>query len=355
MLDWITDEIESLIKNDGVYPKNIVVLAPFISDALRFSIMNRLDLKQIPIKTHRPSRSLRDETATLCLLTLAAIAHPHWGLVPSKFDVAHSLIQAIDGLDLIRAKILTEIVYRTKDGTSRLSPFEEIIPSVQERITYIIGEKYDHLRIWISEYQQSSPADLDYFLSMLFGEVLSQPGFGFHLDFDMGQVTANLVESIKQFRQVVGDNLFAAGIPLGKEYIDMVHDGLIAAQYIPRWQTQNENAVYIAPAYTFLVNNYPVDYQFWLDIGNRSWAERLYQPLTHPYVLSRNWNNEKVWTDIDEVETSDQVLHALVIGLLKRCRKRIYLGLSEFNEQGYEQRGPLLQAFHRILMSLNTG
>jgi hypothetical protein len=355
MLDWITDEIESLIKNDGVPPKNIVVLAPFLSDSLRFSIANRLKLKQIPVKTHRPSRSLRDETATLCLLTLASIAHPQWGLVPSKFDVAHSLIQSIDGLDLIRAKILTEIVYRTKDGTSRLSPFEEIIPSVQERITYILGEKYDHLRIWISEYQQSSPVDLDYFLSMLFGEVLSQAGYGFHLDFDKGQVTANLVESIRQFRKVVGDDLYKASIPLGKEYIDMVHDGLIAAQYIPRWQTQKEDAVYIAPAYTFLVNNYPVDYQFWLDIGNRSWADRLYQPLTHPYVLSRNWKKEKVWTDIEEVETSDQVLHALVIGLLKRCRKKIYLGLSEFNEQGYEQRGPLLQAFHRILMALNTG
>jgi hypothetical protein len=30
------------------------------------------------------------------------------------------------------------------------------------------------------------------------------------------------------------------------------------------------------------------------------------------------------------------------------------LGLSEYNEQGYEQRGPLLQAFHRILQSLAT-
>jgi hypothetical protein len=355
MLDWITDKIETLIKNDGISPKNIVVLAPFLSDSLRFSITNRLEQKQIPVKTHRPSRSLRDETATICLLTLASIAHPQWGLVPSKFDVAHSLMQAIDGLDLIRAKILTEIVYRTKDGTSRLSAFEEIVPSIQERISYTLGEKYDHLRLWIEEYQQSSTVDLDYFLSMLFGEVLSQPGYGFHLDFDVGHVTANLVESIRQFRKVAGDNLSHEGIPLGKEYINMVHDGLIAAQYIPRWQTQKENAVYLAPAYTFLVNNYPVDYQFWLDIGNRSWAERLYQPLTHPYVLSRNWKDKKLWTDIEEVETSNQVLCALVIGLLKRCRKRIYLGLSEYNEQGYEQRGPLLQAFHRILMSLNSG
>ena len=35
------------------------------------------------------------------------------------------------------------------------------------------------------------------------------------------------------------------------------------------------------------MSNRPVDYQFWLDVGGRGWFERLYQPLTHPYVLSR--------------------------------------------------------------------
>jgi hypothetical protein len=138
---------------------------------------------------------------------------------------------------------------------------------------------------------------------------------------------------------------------LGKEYIQMLNDGVIAAQYFPAWQAQQEQAVFIAPAYSFLTNNYPVDIQFWLDIGSRSWAERLYQPLTHPYVLSRNWPEGKAWTDAEEVQTGDEVLSTLVYGLLNRCRKRIYLGLSEYNEQGYEQRGPLLQAFHRILQS----
>lgn len=351
MLDWVTNEICALV-NDGTSPKEIVVLAPFLSDSLRFSIVNRLELMHIPVKTHRPSRSLREEPATFCLLTLASIAHPQWGFIPSKFDVAHSLLQAIDGLDLIRAKMLADIVYRVRDRIPELSSFDQIIPSAQERISFSLGEKYDHLRRWLVEYQPAHPDDLDHFISMLFGEVLSQPGFGFHYNYDMGQVTANLVESIRKFRRVTSVSLSETGIPLGKEYISMVYDGVIAAQYIPGWQAQEEDAVFIAPAYTFLINNYPVDFQFWLDVGNRSWAERLYQPLTHPYVLSRNWKPGKAWTDVEEVETGEQVLYALVMGLMNRCRRMIYLGLSEYNEQGYEQRGPLLQAFHRILQSL---
>ena len=132
----------------------------------------------------------------------------------------------------------------------------------------------------------------------------------------------------------------------------MVQDGVIAAQYLPSWQAQEENTVFISPAYTFLISNYPVEVQFWLDVGNYSWAERLFQPLTHPYVLSRNWEPGKLWTDAQEVETNEQVLYTLVFGLLNRCRRKVYLGLSGYNEQGYEQRGPLLQAFHRILQSL---
>jgi hypothetical protein len=218
----------------------------------------------------------------------------------------------------------------------------------------MLGEKFDHIRLWLEEYHQSGTEELDYFISRLFGEVLSQPGYGFHFSFDKGQVTANLVDSIRKFRKVVGENLVEVGIDLGKEYTEMVRDGVIAAQYIPSWQSQEEDAVFIAPAYTFLVGNFTVDVQFWLDVGNRSWSERLYQPLTHPYVLSRNWLANKVWTDTEEVETGEQVLYALVFGLLNRCRRKIYLGLSEYNEQGYEQRGPLLQAFHRILQSLAT-
>jgi hypothetical protein len=354
MLDWLTRKIAELIHEKGVLPKEIAVLSPFLSDSLRFSIINRLDIMHIPVRSHRPSRSLRDEPATLCLLTLASIAHPEWGFNPAKSDVAHTLIQAIDGLDLIRAKILTDVVYRIKDGIPQFSAFDQINPSTQARISYSLGERFDHLRRWLVDNSLSKTDELDHFISMLFGEVLSQPGYGFHFNYDMGLITAALVDSIRKFRKVAGKKLTELGIPLGKEYIEMVHEGLIAAQYIPRWQT-GENAVFITPAYTFLMNNYPVDIQFWLDIGSRSWTERLYQPLTHPYVLSRNWGGIKPWTDYDEVETGEQILNTLVVGLMNRCRRKIYLGMSKFNEQGYEQRGPLLQAFHRMLISLDTG
>ncbi len=348
MLDWVAEQIRQLVVEQGMQPGEIVVLAPFLSDALRFSLVERLAAVGIPARSHRPSRSLREEPATHCLLTLAALAYPDWGIRPSKFDVAYALVQAVQDMDLVRAQLLAEIVYRVRNGAPTLASFDGIRAEVQERITYRLGERYEQLRDWLAANGDADEA-FDYFLSRMFGEVLSQPGFGFHASYDAGRVTANLVESVRKFRWVAGPALEEAGVPLGKEYLLMVQDGVIAAQYVASWQLEAQDAVLLAPAYTFLMTNRPVEAQFWLDVGSRGWAERLYQPLTHPYVLSRGWEPGRLWTDADEVAAGQDGLERLVLGLLRRCRRAVYLGLSELSEQGYEQRGPLLQALQRLL------
>jgi len=388
MLDWVAGKIAGLVHEQDVSPGEIVVLAPFLTDALRFSLMNRLEQWGVPVRSHRPSRALREEPATRCLLTLAAIAHPEWGICPSRFDVAYALMQAIDGMDLVRAQLLAEIVYRVKDNVPTLSSFDQIKPDMQERITFVLGGHYEALRTWIEDYiagsscsrQICNPAaptePLDHFLSRLFGEVLSQAGYGFHRNYDAGKVAANLIESVQKFRwatepsprlSATGDETVSTQddwtpgsnsaatcgrVPLGQEYVEMVQDGVVAAQYIRSWQLQPEDAVLLAPAYTFLMSNRPVDYQFWLNAGSRGWWERLYQPLTQPYVLSRGWPSNKVWTDTDEFETRQDALYRLTLGLIRRCRRKIYLGLSELGERGYEQQGPLLQAIQRVLRRL---
>ncbi len=347
MLDWVAEEIRGLVHDEGIAPGEIVVLAPFLTDALRFSLAHRLGQHEVPVRSHRPSRALRDEPATQTLLTLAALAHPSYGVLPARYDVAYAFMHAIADLDLVRAQLLAEIVYRPQDEDSLLTPFDEIQPDTQQRITYVLGGRYEALRTWIAAYSKQRPTHLDHFLARLFGEVLSQPGFGFHRDLDSGRVAAMLVESVQKFRWIAPD--LPEDKPLGQEYLEMVRDGLIAAQYLLPWQEEPEDAVLLAPAYTFLLSNRPVDVQFWLNVGGQGWWERLYQPLTHPYVLSRRWPKGKVWTDADEYALRQQTLRRLVLGLIRRCRGWIYLGLSELSEQGFEQEGTLLRAVQQVL------
>ncbi|MCU0520389.1 MAG: hypothetical protein MUF84_06850 [Anaerolineae bacterium] len=346
MLDWVAAEVHRLIDQAGVTPGEIVVLAPFLTDALRYSLAYRLEQLDIPVRSHRPSRALRDEPATQTLLTFAALIHPSWGIVPSKYDVAYALMVAITGMDLIRAQLLAEIVYRPHAGEPELTSFHAIRPEIQERITFMYGERYEALRTWIGACSCDA-APLDHVLARLFGEVLSQPGFGFHGDSDAGRIVAMVIESVRKFRWVVQD--LALDRALGHEYLAMVKEGVIAAQYLQPWQEEPKDAVLLAPAYTFLLANRPVDVQFWLNVGGQGWWERLYQPLTHPYVLSRRWAPGRLWTDAEEFALRQETMARLVLGLIRRCRHSLYLGLSDLSEQGYEQEGVLLRAFQRVL------
>jgi hypothetical protein len=353
LLDAVVAETKSLVEESGLSPADIVIISPFLSDALRFSVMNRLEAVGIPTRSHRPSRTLRDEPASQALLTFAAIAHPEWNIHPPRFDVAYALMQSIEGLDLVRAQLLAEIVYRSRE--LKLSTFDEINPEVQERITFLIGNRYTTLRDWLLTYREGEELPFDHFLKKLFGEVLSQPGFGFHTDFDSVRVASSLVDSVRHFRQSLESTyLFQDGARfphLGKEYIQMLQDGVIAASYVEGWRSQNKDAVLVAPAHTFLMMNRPVTAQFWLDVGSSGWHQRLAQPLTHPHVLTREWEPGRIWTDADEVETSRIAMARVVSGLLHRCRERVYLCLAELGESGFEQRGDLLRAFQRVLQT----
>ncbi|NLG97051.1 MAG: hypothetical protein GX491_06785 [Chloroflexi bacterium] len=354
MLDWAADQVAALI-DSGTPPGEIVLLAPIMPDSLRFALANRLEARGIPYRSHRPSRPLRDEPAAQALLTFAALAHPQWGIRPANFEVAYALIQAIEEIDLVRAQLLVDSAYRRIAGRPALLPFEQISVKVRERITYKAGMKYEILRQWIEDAIENPVPELDFFFSRLFGEVLSQPGFGFHANYDAGNVSANLIESAQKFRWAVEDRMPAGenpeedDNPPGKEYLRMIQDGVLAAQYVQSWQIAPDDAVLIAPAYTFLLANQPVDHQFWLDAGSPAWSERLYQPLTHPYILSRSWSRDRIWTDADEFENNRDSLYRLVLGLARRCRKRIHLGLSELSESGYESRGLLLRALQLVL------
>ena len=352
MVDWVADQVSRLINDEGVAPDQIVLLAPFLSDVLRFGLVEALAKRGIEARSHRPSRALRDEPAARTLLTLARLAHPQWDMAPAGMDIAFALMTAIDGLDLVRAKLLAEMLYR--DG--RLYPFAEVRSTMmQDRITFELGERYDLVCTWIQRYiNLNQTIAIDIFFRSIFGELLSRAGFGFHDDIDAGNISMNLVDSARDFRWSLDFmSRYDQSLDLGLDYVKMVDRGVIANFYLRDWVADGEGGVLIAPAYTFLLSNRAVDYQFWLNIGSDGWSRRLYQPLTHPHVLSLGWPGGAIWTDDDEQELNRQTLSRLLLALTRRCRKSVYLGYSELSESGYEGRGLLLETIQGVLRRLS--
>lgn len=343
----VSDEVARLVEDEGVDPEQIAILTPYLSDALRFALVNRLEARGIAVRSLRPSRPLGGEPAARAMLLLAQLAHPSWRAVVKAQDIAQALTLTISDLDPVRAYLLAS-TYRPNSG---LATFAELSAALQTRITEDLGERYERLRTWLLSAATNAPMPLDHFFAHLYNDVLVQAGFRYHEALEAGHTAAALVRSAREYRELaeeLGETLDAA------DYVQRALDGLVGEQWLTRPDdVLMPGGVQIAPAYTFLMTNRHVQYQFWLDIGSSGWNERMQQPLSHPFVLNRNWPDGKRWTNDDDVLINAELSYRVVAGLLRRCSKRVWLTHVEYNEQGFTQQGALLVSLQRILRRRN--
>ncbi len=354
-IDQVVNEVQKLILDQGVNPSEIAILTPFLSDALRFAFSARLEAAGVPYTTYRPSRSLRDEPVVKAILTFARLANPTWAMQPHLQDVRDAFHVAFYGCDLVRSDLLAQILYKPLSAPDSLKPFQPVNPEKQARITYLIGERYEQLREWLTANRDQGSLELDHWISRLFGEVLSQPGFGLHTDFEGATLVARLIESARKFRQSLTTPKEPIP-PFGKEYLRVLESGILSAQSLSVFEEQSQaDTVFLSPAFSFLMRNRPVRVQFWVDIGSQGWWSRLDQPLTQPYVLNRNWSEDRKWTDEDEFLNNQRSLLRVVKGLIRRCYGQIHMSTITLNEQGVEERGALVLAMQDVLRSQGKG
>ncbi len=349
MVISVCDNIQKLVQNDHIRPENIAILSPYLSDSLRFSIQDELAKNNLPAHAIKPSRNLIDEPLIKALIAFAKLAHPSWGMHPHQNNIRDMLVLFIQDMDMVRADLLSRIIYRNKNDKPELHSFDQIHSDMQKRVTPLIGEKYEKIRIWLNAYQKQSDLPLDIFYSRVFSDLFSQTGYIFQMNSEKSELLAVLIESIRKFRDAINNTYASNWTDFGKDYIELVDNRLIAAQYTQSWLQTSEQGVKIMPATTFLLSNRTAKIQFWLDIGSMGWWQRVNQPLTHPYVLSLNWQENTIWTDTHEYQSNQKVLTRLVNGLLGSCTQKVFLCVSNFDEHGNQNRGPLLKALQKVL------
>ena len=344
MIADICQTIHELILKKQAEPGDIAVLSPFLPDSLKFSLAQKLQELGIPFITSRPSRTLEEEPITRAVLAFAKAAHPQWELSITVEELRHAIMTLIPDCDVIRAALLAKNTLQEK---CTLDHYYNIPEFTRDRITNAIGIQFDAILNWIEEYQNKESVPLDIFLSIFFGEVLSQPGFSLHEAIDDAALLTSLIQSMRDFRLMFADLAEGQQLDVSKMYIETLQAGLLpSAHPLP---SEEVDAVIVSPAFTFLMRNQSVKYQFWLDIGSIGWWERLDQPLTHPYVLSRNWPRKKPWTDADEFQNNQATLARIVRGLLDRCEGHVYLYIAGLNQAGINQSSPLLSGIQLFL------
>jgi hypothetical protein len=347
MIDGVIGRIDGLVRS-GIPAENIAVLSPYLSEVLKFSLTEKLDKLGVPAQTSRPSREYLASSAIKAVLTLARIAHPAWHLPVSHYSFRGCLMRLVPNLDIIRGEQAAKALLASQQGEYTFRSFESLTNlALQECITFSIGQKLEKLFRWISEYRQGPVLPLDIFIQRLFGEILSQPDFRLHNDMDAANDISRLINSVRTFRSF-STSVFNFDEPaLGGAYAQSIDQGLLPSSF--SGSSRENEGVLIAPAHTFLMKNETVDFQFWLDIGSLGWWERLYQPLTNPYVYQSGWTEDAVWNEQREYTVNQDMMAKVVNGLLLRCRQGVIASIVQTNEYGTQNSGPLLKAFQKMI------
>ncbi len=341
LLDWTVEQIKGLV-DQGTKPSEIVILSPYLSSTFAFYLQAKMQALGLPSKTSKASALMRDDPMVRLFLNFYCLSSGESKLFVTQDDLVDLFALSLKDINRVQAKLLTNAICG-KNLTIQALPELEVLEGFDaNRFNPELLSKYAYMRSWLQEFDPNSGFGL--FVSRIFGELLTQPGYGLQGNTDAGRTAGRIIESFSKFELAL--ELNCSEVQKAVFFIESIHKGLLSGVY--EEELDFEDSILITPVLSFLMRNHVVDYQFWMNTGSNGWHERLEQPLTQAYVLSRSWKPGSIWTTADEAQLSKETLTQTVQGLLSRCRKKIYLGISVYDESGNQETGLLLQVLQGL-------
>ncbi len=340
MVNNLAPLLHSLVYEQGVAPRDIAIVVPYMDGALRYMLTRALAEAGLPYRLLRRRTSPREEPRVRAWLTWLALAHPDWGVHPAPYDVAEALTLSIAGLDPARAQLLTDNLYRP--DTPELAPAEYLPARIAERVGAESVELAEELRLWLAA---RNPAEsIDAFLHSLFNELLAQPRFRPEPDMAGAAVAEWLAGAAARLRRAAPAMGLTSEAEMGAAFIDAVNQGLVTANP-PDWgEPPDPNGIVLSTIYAYLLAGEPARVQVWLETAAQGWWDIPRQPLSNAFVLVQSRAPEEPWTIDEDFAVRNELLARIVRGLTARCRDGVILAGSDLDRRGQRQDGPLWRA-----------
>ncbi|MCW5864757.1 MAG: hypothetical protein KIT52_16810 [Anaerolineae bacterium] len=340
MANNLAPVLHSLVYDQGVAPRDIAIIVPYMDGALRYMLTQALAEAGLPYRLLRRRTSPREEPRVRAWLTWLALAHPEWGVHPAPFDVAEALTLSIAGLDPARAQLLVDNLYRP--DVPELAPAEGLPERIVARAGAENVELAEELRLWLAGRDRDE--SIDAFLHSLFNELLSQPRFRPEPDLAGAAVADWLSQAAARLRRASAAMGLAGEAEAGAAFIDAVNQGLVTANP-PDWgEPPDPNGIVLATIYAYLLAGPPARVQVWLETAAQGWWDIPRQPLSNAFVLVQSRPPEEPWTIEEDFAVRNELLARIVRGLTARCRDGVILASSDLDRRGQRQDGPLWRA-----------
>lgn len=327
----------------GVKPADMAIIVPYLDGALRYMLGRFLREAGLPYYFLRRRSSPREEPRVRAWLTWLALAHPHWGVQPSAYDVAEALHLSIAGLDPARAALIARHLYQA--DPPQLQAAEHLPARERERIGAEALALAEKLRLWLEAEGGAQP--LDVFLHRLFNELLAQPPFQPEPDLAGAAVCQWLVERAGRLRRSAAAMGLQDAAQLGEAFIQGIYEGLVTADPPELGEPPDLEGIMISTIYGYLLAGRPAAIQVWLETSAASWWDIPHQPLSNAFVLTPAWPADRPWTMQEDHATRHELLGRIIRGLTARCREGVILAYSDLGRRGDRQDSPLWRALRR--------
>jgi hypothetical protein len=337
--------LHRLVYDEGVAPREIAIIVPYLDGALRHMLTGMLVESGLPFRQLRRRTSPREEPRVRAWLTWLALAHPLWGIRPVPYDVAEALTLSIAGLDPARAQLIVNHLYR-QDGPELL-PAADLPATITERAGRDNVDRVEALRGWLADH--GGRATVDVFLHNLFNELLAQPNFRPEPDLAAAAICDWLARSAARLRRAAPAMGLVGDAAIGSAFIDAVNQGLVTANP-PDWgDPPDPEGIVLSTIYAYLLAGEPVRVQVWLETAAQGWWDIPRQPLSNAFILAQSRPADLPWTVEEDFAVRNELLARIVRGLVARCRDGVILASSDLDRRGLRQDGPLWRALEPVM------
>ncbi|KXZ39501.1 Superfamily I DNA or RNA helicase [Alkalithermobacter thermoalcaliphilus JW-YL-7 = DSM 7308] len=335
MIESLTKQVVTLLKQ-GIKPKDIAVISPVNDIVFEYVLSN--NIKQLGYEVLNISRksSIVDNPYSYALVILACLCYEFEKVNVNEDDVKNLLLLLMN-IDPIRVSILIKHIYENKDNIILLKEIKD--EKIKDRVGDRYIEKYEFIRKWIENYKQGERLNIDEFFRKVYLEILITLPAGkenINACREIVDSATNFINIISKFESIKDPNL---------EFIKFIKSGAKSNESIYTLEERlSSSFVTLATPSTYLASGSYNKIHIWADLGNDMWSPRNVTELENPYVLTKTWNINDIYTEDIEEKNRKRYLNIIFKSLIGRCKDKLYLFDSIYSASGYEQSGILLDA-----------
>jgi len=374
LLRQTAEVIIKAVQSGEVQPQEVAVIAPGMDAIARYTLVEILTKKGIPVESLNDQRPLTSSPVIRALLTLLALVYPGLGRLVDRDVIAEMLVvlstrkgasdtnsspldprpsPLVPNIDPVRAGLLADFCFEPHPDRPNLLPVTAY--DRWDRLGYAATTAYGQILQWL-EMQRSQQEQrlLPSPISLLDRAIQRFLWNGSNLPYDQLAALRELLETAQHYWEVdtrLRQSKRSQAEP-GKEdtpphatiaeFIQLLRRGTITANPYPvRPIGAASRAVTLATIFQYRSSRRFHRWQFWLDASSPLWLSGGAATLFGaPLFLQDRFGQP--WTTEDAINADQKRLRRILRDLLGRVGERVYLCHSDLAVNGQEQLGPLL-------------